>query len=70
MFIKHVTDLRRNVLDRNAEKEINNSPDSYLIFLDKIRSLTNSEPLNEMILTKIANINIHLLKTKSLLNSY
>jgi hypothetical protein len=41
-----------------------------LIFLDKIKSLTSSEPLNEMILTKMANINVDLLKTKSLLNTY
>jgi len=62
--------LKRDVLERNNEREIEHSPDSFLIFLDKIKSLTSSEPLNEMILTKMANINIDLLKTKSLLNTY
>lgn len=70
LFIKHVNELKKDVLERNAEREIENSPDSFLVFLDKIKSLTSSEPLNEMILTKMANINIDLLKTKSLLNTY
>ena len=70
LFIKYVNELKRDVLERNSEREIEHSPDSFLIFLDKIKSLTSSEPLNEMILTKMANVNIDLLKTKSLLNTY
>jgi len=42
----------------------------FLIFLDKIRGLTHSDNVNEIVLTRIAEINIDQLKTKSLLNTY
>ena len=70
LFIKHINELKKDVLDRNTALGIEHSPDSFLIFLDKIKSLTHSEALNEMILVKIANIDIDQLKTKSLLNTY
>ena len=42
----------------------------FLIFLDKIKGLTHSDRLNEMILGKLKDIDIDQLKTKSLLNTY
>lgn len=70
LFIKHINELKKDVLDRNTALGIEHTPDSFLIFLDKIRCLTHSEALNEMILIKIASINMDSLKTKSLLNTY
>lgn len=70
LFIKHINELKKDVLDRNTALGIEHSPDSFLIFLDKMKSLTHSEALNEMILVKLANVDIDQLKTKSLLNTY
>ena len=70
MFIKHLSELKKDVLDHNQDLGGDLAPDAFLIFLDKIRSLTHSPPLNEMILQKLADVNVDLLKTKSLLNTY
>lgn len=70
VFIKHLGELRKDVLDHNQNLGVDLSPDSFLIFLDKIRSLTHSQPLNEMILRTLGDINIDLLETKALLNTY
>jgi len=39
MLIKHLNELRTDVLDNPLHKL---TPDSFLIFLDKIKSLTHS----------------------------
>ena len=67
LFIKYLNELRIEVLDNDAHKL---SPDSFLIFLDKIKSLTNSPQLNDLILKKMGTINIDELRTKRMLNLY
>jgi hypothetical protein len=42
----------------------------FLSFLEKIRELTHSSRLNEMILEKLAGVDLDLLRVKSLLNTY
>mmetsp|Transcript_19360 Transcript_19360/g.29682 ORF Transcript_19360/g.29682 Transcript_19360/m.29682 type:complete len:90 (-) Transcript_19360:1644-1913(-) len=44
--------------------------DFFLSFLDKIKSLTHSKQLNEVILAKLAEVNLAMLKPRSLLNTY
>lgn len=67
IFIKYLNELRQEVLDNQQHKL---TPDSFLIFLDKIRSLTHSIQLNDLIIRKLANINIDELRTKKMLNLY
>ena len=67
IFIKHLNELKRDVIE-HSHHEL--SPDSFLIFLDKIRDLTHSQSLNEMILNKLVDINVDQLKTHQLLNTY
>lgn len=55
LFIKHLNELRLEVLENPQHKL---TPDSFLIFLDKLKNLTHSEPLNDMILRKLSHINI------------
>lgn len=58
MFIKHLSELKKEVLDYNTTIGKDMQPDMFLIFLDKIRNLTHSDNLNEIILKNIADINI------------
>jgi hypothetical protein len=67
MFIKHLNDLKRDVIEQDSHQL---GPDSFLIFLDKIRDLTHSQALNELIMKKLPDINIDQLKTHKLLNTY
>ena len=66
-FLKHLADLRKEILD-NKEHEI--TPQSFLVFLDKISNLTNSDKLNEYIMRKLAEINIDMLDVEKMLNAY
>ena len=67
LFIKYLNELRVDVLDNPHHKLM---PDSFLIFLDKIRNLTHSISLNDLIVKKMSGINIDELKTKHMLNIY
>lgn len=67
LFIKHVNELRTDVLDNPNHKL---TPDSFLIFLDKIKNLTHSHNLNELIIRKISQINVDELRTKRMLNLF
>lgn len=46
------------------------SADCFLLFLDKLSTLTHSSQLNEVIMNSIAEVNIDLLNTKHLLNAF
>jgi hypothetical protein len=50
LFNKYLNELRHDVLESKTHKV---SADSFLIFLDKIRSLTHSENVNDLIVTKL-----------------
>ena len=65
-FIKYLNELKKDVLETDTEV----TADMFLIFLDKIKSLTHSDRLNEMILGKLKDIDIEQLQPKSLLNTY
>lgn len=67
LLVKHLNDLRTEVLDNPLHKL---TPDSFLIFLDKIKNLTHSATLNDLILKKMMDINIDELKSKRMLNLY
>ena len=69
-FIKYLTELKRDILDHNASLGIEPNADMFLIFLDKVKQLTHSEKLNEMIMSLLGEVDIDQLKTKSLLNTY
>lgn len=67
LLIKHLTDLRTDVLDNPHHKL---TPDSFLIFLDKVKSLTHSAALNDLIVKKLATVNVDELRAKRMLNLY
>lgn len=67
LLLKHISELRRTVLD---VKEHELTPQSFMNFLDKISSLTNSDKLNEFVMRKLAETNIGLINEAKLLNSY
>jgi hypothetical protein len=67
LFIKYLNELRSDVLDNPNHKL---TPDSFLIFLDKIKQLTHSAQLNDLILKKMMAINIDEIKAKRMLNLY
>ena len=64
---KHIHELRTDVLN---DPNHNLSADSFLVFLDKIRNLTPSEHLNNVILSKFQVIDIHLVTAKTLMTAY
>ena len=49
LLIKHISDLRKDVLLNTSHKT---TADSFLIFLDKIRNLTSSQNYNDILLGK------------------
>ena len=46
------------------------SADSFLIFIDKIRSLTHSSHVNDLIVTKLENVDVSRLTSRDLLETY
>jgi len=75
LFLKYLQEIKTDVLDKHEAtskkgKKAIISPDYFLIFLDKMKTLTHSKQLNEMILSKLADINLNRLRTKNLLNTY
>lgn len=70
IFIKHLSELKKDVIEHSKSIGQPVSPDSFLSFLEKIRELTHSPRLNEMVLEKLAGVNVDSLKVKSLLNTY
>lgn len=69
-FLKYLQELRRETLDHYEREGISVSPDSFLVFLDKLSRISHSPHLNELILKLIADINIDSLNSKQLLNKY
>jgi hypothetical protein len=67
LMIKYLNELRKDVLENSTHKL---TPDSFLIFLDKIKGLTHSINLNDLLIRKLGFINIDELKTKKMLNLY
>lgn len=70
LFLKHLNELKRDVILYNEKEGIEIQADSFLVFLDKMRNLTHSPSLNSLIMTKISDINIELLNEKQLLNTF
>ena len=64
LFLKHLHELKKDTLERHERDEIPLSPDSFLIFLDKIRLLSHSRQVNELILKSVGEINIDQLNSK------
>lgn len=67
LLLKHIKQLKEEVLN-NEKHEI--SPQSFLVFLDKLSNLTKSEELNEFLMRKLSSVNIKLLKSEKMLNAY
>jgi len=67
MFCKFLNELRNDVLQSKKHKI---SADSFLIFLDKIRSLTPSNHVNDLIIAKLEKVDIDRLQMKALLEHY
>ena len=67
LLLKHLSELRKTVLN-NKEHEL--TPQSFLVFLDKISHLTNSDKLNEFIMRKLAETNIGLIDEQKMLSGY
>jgi hypothetical protein len=42
LFLKHLNELKRDVIQYNEKEGIEIKADSFLIFLDKMRNLTHS----------------------------
>jgi len=74
LFLKYLEELKKEVLEKYEKGEDGKMQtihaDFFLSFLDKIKSLTHSKQLNEVILAKLAEVNLAMLKPRSLLNTY
>jgi len=55
LFNKYLNELRQDVLESKGHKV---SADSFLIFLDKIRTLTHSDHINDLIIAKLENVDV------------
>lgn len=67
MFCKFLNELRNDVLQSKKHKI---SADSFLIFLDKLRTLTPSSHVNDLIIAKLEKVDVDRLQTRSLLENY
>ena len=63
-------ELKRGTIGRKEANNLEVSADSFLLFLDKLSTLTHSSQLNEVIMKSVAEINIDMLNTKQLLNTF
>jgi hypothetical protein len=70
LFLKHLSELRKEVIEPRVTQGRALTADVFLPFLDHIRHLTHSDKVNELVLQSLSGINLDLLKTKSLLNTY
>lgn len=61
VFMKFLNELRADVLNDSHHKL---SPDSFMIFIDKIRGLTSSDHLNNMVIAKMERVDLNQLSTK------
>lgn len=66
-FLKHVQALRSEVLTNDKHTL---SANSFLVFLQRISNITHSEKMNDLLLTRLAEINIDLVTPEALLDSY
>ena len=64
---KHLNDLRQDVLNDGNHQL---TPDSFLIFLDKIRNLSPNENLNTAIVQKFQAVDISVITPKNLMQAY
>lgn len=55
MFCKFLNELRNDVLQSKKHKI---SADSFLIFLDKLRTLTPSSHVNDLIIAKLEKVDV------------
>ena len=55
VFMKLLNELKQDVLSKDHKL----SPDSFLIFLDKMSELTPSEAPNEMIISQLERVDIN-----------
>jgi len=55
MFCKFLNELRNDVLQSKKHKI---SADSFLIFLDKIQTLTQSSHVNDLIIAKLEKVDV------------
>lgn len=67
MFCKFLNELRNEVLQSKKHKI---SADSFLIFLDKLSTLTQSSHVNDLIIAKLEKVDVDRLQTRSLLENY
>ena len=65
IFNKLLDELRTGVLAKP-----NVSADSFLVFLDKIRNITPSPHLNELVIQKLEKIYVHRLSMNEMLENY
>ena len=67
IFNQRLSELRSDVL---YNKTHTLQPDSFLIFLDKLRTLTHSEHINDLIIAKLENVDLDAVKSRDLLECY
>jgi hypothetical protein len=67
LFNKYLHELKHDVLGNKTQKL---SADSFMVFLDKIRSLSHSQHINDLILNRLAKTDIKLLESYDLLQQY
>jgi hypothetical protein len=67
IFCKYINELRNDVLQSKGHKI---TADSFLIFLDKVRNLTTSTHINDLIVAKLEKVDVDKLQTRTLLENY
>jgi hypothetical protein len=67
IFNQRLSELRSDVL---YNKTHTLQPDSFLIFLDKLRTLTHSEHINDLIIAKLEKVDLDAVKSRDLLECY
>jgi hypothetical protein len=66
IFNRYLGELRSEI--EKAGKTV--SADTFMVFLDKVRGLTPSQHLNDLIIGKLQNVDVMRLGAKDMLNSY
>jgi hypothetical protein len=67
LFNKYLNELRVDVLEAKGHTV---SADSFLIFLDKIKTLTTSTHINDLIIAKLEKVDVDRVNSRNLLVNY
>lgn len=68
-FLTLIDELNETVLSKIPQGS-KATPDDFLVFLEKVRTLTSSQDLNKLIIENLSKVNMETFTSKNLVNAF